>query len=92
ATALGLSSAPGFPPEVHAFMVDFQTMTNDFQSLFNAAINGDDAGVTTYSNKVQADVTKLGTYNFDKMDSDSKAFYQPYIDTFNNEFSAATAS
>jgi hypothetical protein len=90
--ALGLASAPGLSPDVKAFMVDFQAMTDDFQSLFNAAINGDDAGVTNYSNKVQADVTKLGTHSTDKWDTDLKGFYQSYIDTFNSEFSAATAS
>jgi len=91
-TAVGLASAPGLPSDVHAFMLDFQTMANDFQSLFNAALNGDDAGVTTYSNKVQADVTKLGSYDTTKWDSAIKAFYQPYLDTFNSEFAAATAS
>src|SRR5439155_12959813 len=86
------STAPGLPTQMHALMVDFQTLTSDFGKLLDAAIAGDETGLTTYSDKLQADVTKLGTYNFDQMGSDVAAFYKPYIDTFNSEMSAATAS
>jgi Tfp pilus assembly protein PilX len=85
------STAPGLPTQMHALMVDFQTLTSDFGKLLDAAIAGDETGLTTYSDKLQTDVTKLGTYNFDQMGSDVTAFYKPYIDTFNSEMSAATA-
>ena len=90
-TATQLSTAAGLPTQMHALMVDFQTLTADFGKLIDAAIAGDEAGVTTYSDRLHADVTKLGTYNFDQMGTDVTAYYQPYIDTFNSEMSAATA-
>ena len=90
-TATRLSTAPGLPTQMHALMVDFQTLTSDFGRLIDSAIAGDETGLTTYSDKLQADVTKLGTYNFDQMGSDVTAFYKPYIDNFNSEMSAATA-
>jgi hypothetical protein len=90
-TATQLSTAPGLPTQMHALMVDFQTLTADFGKLIDAAIAGDETGVTTYSDRLHADVTKLGTYNFDQMGTDVTAYYQPYIDTFNSEMSAATA-
>ena len=90
-TATRLSTAPGLPTQMHALMVDFQTLTSDFGKLIDSAIAGDETGLTTYSDKLQADVTKLGTYNFDQMGSDVTAFYKPYIDNFNSEMSAATA-
>src|SRR5437879_4846574 len=76
---------------LQSFMDDCQTLTSDFGKLLDAAIAGDETGLTTYSDKLQTDVTKLGTYNFDQMGTDVTAFYKPYIDTFNSEMSAATA-
>jgi|GEM_PF-1205042 len=90
-TATQRSTAPGLPPEFHALMVDFGTMASDFGKLLDAAIAGDDSGITTYSDKVTADATKIGAYNFTKMGTDIDAFYKPYIDTFNSEMTAATA-
>jgi hypothetical protein len=90
-TATQLSTAPGLPPEFHSLMVDFQTMASDFGHLLDAAIAADDAGVTTYSDKVTADATKIGAYDFTKMGSAIDTFFKPYIDTFNTEMSAATA-
>jgi hypothetical protein len=91
ATLVQRSTAPGFGPEWHSLAVDFQTMTSDFGSLLTAAQAADDAGVTTYSDKVSADVTKLSAYDFTKMGAAIDAFYKPYIDTFNTEMAAATA-
>jgi hypothetical protein len=90
-TATQRSTAPGLPPEFHALMVDFQTMASDFAKLLDAAIASDDAGVTTYADKVTADATKLGSYDFTKMGNAIDTFYKPYIDTFNTEMAAATA-
>jgi hypothetical protein len=90
-TATQLSTAPGLPAEFHSLMVDFQTMASDFGKLLDAAIAADDAGVTTYSDKVMADATKVGSYDFTKLGAAIDAFYKPYIDTFNSEKAAATA-
>jgi hypothetical protein len=90
-TATQLSTAPGLPPEFHGLMVDFQTFVADFGKLLDAAIAADDAGVTTYSDKVMADATKVGSYDFTKLGAAIDAFYKPYIDTFNSEKAAATA-
>jgi hypothetical protein len=90
-TAAQRSTAAGLPPEFHSLMVDFQTMASDFGKLLDAAIAADDAGVTTYADKVQADATKIGAYDFTKMGSAIDAFFKPYIDTFNTEMAAATA-
>jgi len=91
ATAVQRSTAPGLPPEFHSLMVDMQTLVSDYGSLIDAAIAGDDAGVTTYYTKSQAGVTKLSAYDFAKMGNAIDAFFKPYIDTFNTEMAAATA-
>jgi hypothetical protein len=91
ATALPLSTATGLSSDFHALVVDMQTLADDLNNLINAAIAGNDAGVTNYSAKADADATKIGAYDFTKMGNDLDAFYKPYIDTFNAEFTAATA-
>lgn len=89
--ALDLSSAPGLPPEMKLFMTDFQTLAVDVGKLLNAVIAGDTNGVQADVKTVDADNTKIETYDFKKMTAATKAFYQPMIDAFNAEVSIANS-
>jgi hypothetical protein len=87
--ALAASSAPGLPPEIHAFVVDFQTFATDIGGLLTAVNAGDVSTAQSLSAKVQADVTKLDAYDFTKIGNEIDAYYKPTIDDFNSEISKA---
>lgn len=89
--AVQLSSAPGLPQEMHALMVDMQTLTNDFGTLLTAAQAGDDAAVTNAEQTLQTDANKISSYNFDSLGAQIDAYYKPLVDGFNSEMSAATS-
>ena len=91
AKAVQLSSAPGLPQEMHALMVDMQTLTNDFGTLLTAAQAGDDAAVTNAEQTLQTDANKISSYNFDNLGAQIDAYYKPLVDGFNSEMSAATS-
>ena len=89
--AVQLSMAPGLPPDLHSLMVDLQTFVSDFGKQLDAQIAGDDAAVAQYQSSLDADRSKLGTYNVDKIGTDIDTFYRPLIDRFNSEIAAATS-
>ena len=89
--AIQLSGAPGLPPEMKLFLTDFQTLATDVGKLLNAVIAGDTNGVQADVKAVDADNTKIDTYDFNKMSAATKAFYQPMIDAFNAEASIANS-
>jgi len=91
AMALQLSGAPGIPPEMKLFLTDFQTLATDVGKLLNAVIAGDTNGVQADVKTVESDNTKIETYDFNKMNAATKAFYQPMIDAFNSEVSIANS-
>ncbi len=91
AMALQLSGAPGLPPEMKLFLTDFQTLATDVGKLLNAVIAGDTNGVQADVKTVEADNTKIETYDFNKMSAATKVFYQPMIDAFNAEVSIANS-
>ena len=89
--ALQASNAPGLPPEVHQFIVDFQTFTTDEGKLL-AAVNASDVSAgQSLSPKVTADVTKLDSYDFTKIGSEIASYYTPLIDDYNSEISKANS-
>lgn len=91
AKALQLTSAPGLPPEMKLFLTDFQTLATDFGKLLDAAIAGDSNSAQADLKAVEADITKIESYDTDKMSTQIKAFYQPMLDTFNSEVAKANA-
>lgn len=91
AKSIQLSSAPGLPPEMKLFLTDFQTLAVDFGKLLDAAIAGDTGGASAALKAVDADITKIESYDTDKMSTEIKAFYQPLIDTFNSEIARANS-
>lgn len=89
--AIQLSGAPGLPQEIHSLTVDMQTLTADFGKLVTAAQASDDAGITSAEQSLQADASKIGSYNFDTLGAKIDAYYKPLVDGFNSEMSAATS-
>lgn len=89
--ALQSSSAPGLPPEVHQFIVDFQTFATDEGKLLTAVNSSDVSAGQSLSPKVTDDVTKLDSYDFTKIGTDIASYYTPLIDDYNSEISKANS-
>ncbi len=85
------ASAPGLPSELQSLTVDMQTLVADFGKMLAAAQAGNDSGVSTAEAAVQADLSKISAYDFDKIRAEIDAFYKPLLDGFNSEMAAATA-
>jgi len=73
------------------FLTDFQTLAMDVGKLLNAVIAGDTNGDQADVKTVDADNTKIESYDFNKMSAATKAIYQPMIDAFNAEASIANS-
>jgi hypothetical protein len=87
--ALQASNAPGLPPEVRLFIIDFQTFATDESSLL-AAVNASDVSAgQSLSPKVTADVTRLDSYDFTKIGNAIASYYKPLIDDYNSQISKA---
>jgi hypothetical protein len=91
AKALQASNAPGLPPEVRLFIVDFQTFATDESSLLTAVNSSDVSAGQSLSPKVTADVTKLDSYDFTKIGNEIASFYKPLIDDYNSQVSKANS-
>jgi hypothetical protein len=89
--ALQLSGGPGLPPEVHALMVDFESLIADVSKLLDAVAAGDDAAIVSTENQLQADATKVDGYDFAKIEAETKTYYKPLVDSFNTEMARAAA-
>ena len=90
--ALDLSTAPGLTSDLHSLMVDLETLVADFGKLLDAVAANNDKAIISAETAIEADATKVGTYNFDKIVTDLGAYYQPLVDNFNSEMAKATAS
>ncbi len=86
---LQLSTAPSLPAELHALMGDFETLVSDFSKLLAAAAANDDTAVINAENSVQADATKLTTYNIDDIMAKIAAYYRPLYDQVSSELAKA---
>jgi hypothetical protein len=87
--ALQASNAPGLPPEVRLFIIDFQTFATDESNLLIAVNSSNVSAGQSLSPKVTADVTKLDSYDFTKIGSEIASYYKPLIDDYNSEISKA---
>jgi hypothetical protein len=87
--ALQATNAPGLPPEVRLFIIDFQTFATDETSLLVAVNSSDVSAGQALSPKVTADVTKLDSYDFTKIGTEIASYYTPLIDDYNSEISKA---
>jgi hypothetical protein len=88
---LQLSTAPSLPTELHALMGDFETLVSDFSKLLAAAAANDDTAVINAENSVQADASKLSTYNVDDIMAKIAAYYKPMFDQHASELAQAAA-
>lgn len=88
-SALGLSNAPGIPPEVHELLVDLQTVASDFQAALSALSANDDAAYATARAKGDKDLAVLGAVQTSKVGDEVNSFYQPYFDTYRQELQLA---
>jgi len=85
------SGAPPLPAELAGLTRDLQAFVDDFGKQLDAQVAGDDASVAAYQANVQADLTKIASYDIDAIGKKIDAFYKPLIDHFNSEIGAATA-
>lgn len=89
--ATQLSSAAGLPTELHDMLTDLQAFMGDYGKWLDAQLAGDSASVAADRDAVNADLKKIGAYDFDKIGSEITAYYKPLIDRFNSEIVAATS-
>lgn len=89
AKALSLDKASGLPADVDTFMHDLQTLANDFETLLNAAIARDSTAAQTAAKAVDADTTKLDSYDFATFTTAAQAFYSNLIDQYNADIDKA---
>jgi hypothetical protein len=89
--AVQQSTSPGLPADLHDLMVDLQSFVTDYGKQLDAQLAGDDASVAQYQAGVEADLTKLGAYDIDKIGKEIDSFYKPLIVRFNSQIAAATA-
>jgi hypothetical protein len=90
--ALQLDSAPGVAPEMDGLLHEIQTLTTDFGSLLDAASKSDAAGAQAALALVQADGAKISAFDFSKIGTEEKSFYQPLLDSYNAEVDKANKS
>ena len=89
--ALQLSTGPGLPPELHALMVDFESLVADVGKLVDAVAANDAATIISTENQLQVDAGKVDRYDFSKIATETQSFYKPLVDGFNLEMAKATA-
>ena len=86
-----LSTAPGLPSQMQSVVVDRQALIADFSKLVDAGIANDDQAILNAEKSIETDANKLSAYNYDQMQADIGAYYQPLIASFNSEMAQATA-
>jgi hypothetical protein len=84
------STAPGLPSQLHDVVVDLATLVTDFGKLVDAGIANDSVAILNAEKSIEADANKLSAYNYDKIQTDIGAYYQPLIAAFNSEMAQAT--
>jgi hypothetical protein len=89
--ALQQSTSPGLPADLHNLMSDMQTFVSDYGHQLDAQLAGDAASVAADQASLDTDRTKISSYDIDKIGTEIDAFYEPLIDRFNSEMSAATS-
>ena len=57
----------------------------------DAGIANDDTAILKAEKSIEADASKLSGYNYDKIQADIAAYYQPLVASFNSEMAQATA-
>lgn len=91
AEAARLATAPGLPDALRSLVADLQGLAGDYGKQLDAQAAGDQAGVASSLANLNADLQKVGAYDFDKIGSDIVGFFQPLIDRYNSEIAAATS-
>src|SRR6185312_9111561 len=91
AKGLALATAPGLPPEVKQYQTDLATLADDFGKLLVAVAKGDSSTGSALLKTVEAEATKIDSYDWGAISDKIDAFYQPLIDDYNSEGHKATA-
>jgi hypothetical protein len=89
---LQLSTAPALPDDVHSLMLDFVGLVAHFATLLDAVAANDNPTIVSAGRAVEADGTKIGSYDFTKISTGISAYYKPRVDAFNAEMAKATAA
>jgi flagellar basal body-associated protein FliL len=89
AKAIQEDSAPGVASQMDPFLKDLQKTANDFSTLVAAVRAGDSAGVNRAVAALDADTTKLNSYDFAAMGTSEQTYYKALIDKYNAEIDAA---
>ena len=91
AKGLALASAPGLPSEVKEYQTDLAKLADDFGRLLVAVAKGDSATGSALLKTVEAEATKVDSYDWTAISDEIAAYYKPLIDDYNTEGHQATA-
>jgi hypothetical protein len=87
--AIQLSNAPGLPPEVHQFMVQYKQLADDLLAYIQASIKGDKTTADQFMTAVNGDDDALQAISTDNVESEIAAYYLPFIKTYHAELTLA---
>jgi len=90
AKGLALAGAPGLPPEVKEYETDLAKLADDFAKLLVAVVRGDTVKGSALLKTVEAEATKVDSYDWSAISDKIDAFYKPLIDDYNTEGHQAT--
>jgi len=90
AKGLALAGAPGLPSEVKEYQTDLAKLADDFSKLLVAVVRGDTVTGTALLKAVEAEATKVDSYDWSAISDKINAFYKPLIDDYNTEGHQAT--
>lgn len=91
AKGLALATAPGLPAEVKEYQTDLAKLADDFGRLLVAVAKGDSTNGGKLLKTVEAEATKVDSYDWSAISDKINAFYKPLIDDYNTEGHRATA-
>jgi len=74
----------GIATEMASFVTTMQAVATDFGNLLSAAQAGNQGGITSALNAIDADTAKLDKFDFNAMGNEEQAFYKQLIDSYNS--------
>jgi hypothetical protein len=90
--AIDLSQPPAIPAELGPTLKAMQQVLSDIQALVTAVEANDAAAIEKYATAVEAEGSKLSTYDSTSLEAAIKALYQPLSDAYDRDMKIAAGN
>jgi hypothetical protein len=90
--AIDLSQPPAIPAELSPTLKAIQQVLTDIQALVTAVEANDAAAIQKYATAVEAEGSKLSSYDSTSLQAAIKALYQPLSDAYDREMKIAAGN